>query len=277
MGCSYPFYFDFYTCSFNNHIALQNKQWLTGMKRYKAVFFDAGNTLLYTSPSVAEIYFTVAKEHGCQASVEEIREASKKAYLELKTTLLTTNPDHRASDEEDQKWWSKVVTATFQQLGFSQHIDKIIETLIGTFRNPEIWRLFPEVTEVLFQLKSKGYKLGIISNWSSALLSLCKALELEPYLDAILVSAVVGWEKPSPFIFQKALSTMGISSEEALHVGDTYRDDILGAQNVGMDAILIDRLNATSLDGLIDRSCSRSNSYRRIKDLRELYPLVHCL
>jgi putative hydrolase of the HAD superfamily len=134
--------------------------------------------------------------------------------------------------------------------------------LVQTFKDPKIWRLFPEVIEVLSQLKSGGYKLGIVSNWSSALLHLCAALGLEHYMDVISVSAVIGWEKPSPLIFQKALSSIEVLPEEALYVGDTYQDDILGARNAGMQAILIDRLNVSSYPG------------PRIQDLRELYPLV---
>jgi len=234
------------------------------MKTYKAVLFDAGNTLLYTSPSVAEIYHALAKQYGCQASVDEVREVSKRTYLELKEALFTGNPEYRVSDEEDLKRWTAITTATFRQLGLNDCADKIAEELVRTFKDPKIWRLFPEVIEVLSRLKSEGYKLGIISNWSSALLHLCAALGLERYMDVISVSAVVGWEKPSPRIFQKALSSIKVLPEEALYVGDTYQDDILGARNVGMEAILIDRLSINNYPG------------PRIQDLRELYPLVRC-
>ncbi|HWP47674.1 MAG TPA: HAD-IA family hydrolase [Candidatus Limnocylindrales bacterium] len=232
------------------------------MKSYKAVLFDAGNTLLYTSPSVAEIYHIVAKEYGCSASIEDVREAAKKVYKEFDAAFLQANSEYRHSDEEDRRRWALLIKSTFQQVGFDRCLDEITEKLLETFRNPAIWRLFPEVMEVLQRLKSEGYKLGIVSNWSSALLDLCTALELEPHLDITLVSAVVGWEKPSPFIFQKALSLLEVSPEEAIHIGDSYHHDILGAQSVGIRAVLIDRL------GTSNHSCPR------IKDLRELYSLL---
>jgi putative hydrolase of the HAD superfamily len=232
------------------------------MKSYKAILFDAGNTLLYTSPPVAEIYCSVAREYGCSASVEDVQEAARKVYKEFDAAFLQANSEYRHSDEEDRRRWALLIRSTFQQLGFDRCMDEITERLLETFRNPAIWRLFPEVMEVLRQLKSEGYKLGIVSNWSSALLNLCTALELEPHLDVILVSAVIGWEKPSPFIFQKALSLLQVAPEEAIHVGDSYYQDILGAQSIGIKAVLIDRQDASN------------HFYPRIKDLRELYALL---
>jgi putative hydrolase of the HAD superfamily len=232
------------------------------MKTYKAVFFDAGNTLLYTSPTVAEIYHAVAKDYGCLVSVDEIRQASRKVFLEFSTALLKENQDHRHSDEEDRRRWAEMIRSTFQQIGFDEGMDEITEKLFQAFKDPKIWRLFPEVIGVLSELKSQGYKLAIVSNWSSVLLNLSNALKIEPYMDATMVSAVVGWAKPSPVIFQKALDSIEVSPGEAIHVGDSYHDDILGAKSAGIDAVLIDRLDMTT------HACSR------IKDLREIYSLL---
>ena len=48
-------------------------------------------------------------------------------------------------------------------------------------------------------------------------------------------------EKPDSHIFNYTLATIGVSAEEAVHVGDTYEADVIGAKNVGIRPILIDR------------------------------------
>ena len=75
----------------------------------------------------------------------------------------------------------------------------------------------------------------------SRLDQLCQRLGLAPYLDFCISSAEVGAEKPNPAIFQAALERAGVLPEEALHVGDQHRSDVLGAQSVGMHAVLMDR------------------------------------
>jgi putative hydrolase of the HAD superfamily len=56
-------------------------------------------------------------------------------------------------------------------------------------------------------------------------------------LVALAVSAEVGKRKPSPAIFEAALAQAGVSAAEALMVGDRLREDIGGAQTVGMSAV----------------------------------------
>jgi FMN phosphatase YigB (HAD superfamily) len=51
----------------------------------------------------------------------------------------------------------------------------------------------------------------------------------------------VGSDKPHPPIFHTALKRAGVPPSEALHVGDQYRIDVVGAQGVGIQALLLDR------------------------------------
>ena len=64
---------------------------------------------------------------------------------------------------------------------------------------------------------------------------------LEPYLDFIVSSGEVGVDKPDPHFFLAALEQAGVSAAEAVHVGDQYKLDVVGARGVGITPILIDR------------------------------------
>jgi putative hydrolase of the HAD superfamily len=68
-----------------------------------------------------------------------------------------------------------------------------------------------------------------------------EGLGLMPYFDHIVLSAVVGWEKPHPRIFESALELVGVSADKVLHVGDNYQQDVVGAQQVGIYAVWLRR------------------------------------
>ena len=61
------------------------------------------------------------------------------------------------------------------------------------------------------------------------------------YFDHLSVSALSGYAKPDPRLFREALEALGVSPEEAVHVGDAEAD-LLGAEAVGMRALLFDPL-----------------------------------
>jgi putative hydrolase of the HAD superfamily len=70
---------------------------------------------------------------------------------------------------------------------------------------------------------------------------MCRELGIASYLDFTVTSAEVGADKPQPPIFLKALELAGVKADEAIHVGDQYQNDVLGAKGVGISPILLDR------------------------------------
>ena len=60
------------------------------------------------------------------------------------------------------------------------------------------------------------------------------------FFEHVIDSGNVGHEKPAPQIFQAALAAMAVAPELAIYVGDIYSVDYLGAQKVGMQAMLMD-------------------------------------
>ena len=70
---------------------------------------------------------------------------------------------------------------------------------------------------------------------------LTEKLGLSSLIDICITSADVGVEKPNPAIFKAALDSAKVSANEAIHVGDQHKSDVLGAKSVVMHAILLDR------------------------------------
>ncbi len=72
-----------------------------------------------------------------------------------------------------------------------------------------------------------------------------RKLGLEPYLDFVVSSEEVGANKPAPAIFLAAVEKAGVKASEAVHVGDQYELDVVGARGVGINPVLIDRYDVT--------------------------------
>lgn len=114
--------------------------------------------------------------------------------------------------------------------------------LIKIYRNhkPEI-SLRKDVQDFLLYLK-KNYKLSLITDgWIEVQEMKVKALNLERYFDLILFSQSEGLEyiKPHRKFFEKALEHFNLSSNEAIMIGDNYERDIIGANNMNMQSLLI--------------------------------------
>jgi len=99
----------------------------------------------------------------------------------------------------------------------------------------------PETPVVLRALKERGLRLGAVSNTYQSREALTSRLSehgLWSYLDALVISSEVGLTKPHPAIFQAALDRLGVTASETVFVGDIVWADILGAQALGMRAVL---------------------------------------
>jgi putative hydrolase of the HAD superfamily len=99
----------------------------------------------------------------------------------------------------------------------------------------------PETPGVLRALKERGLHVGAVSNTYQTSRSLEKSLAkhgLLPYIDTLVVSSEVGWEKPHPVIFQEALRRLGVDPKGTVFVGDIVWADVKGPQALGIRAVL---------------------------------------
>lgn len=95
--------------------------------------------------------------------------------------------------------------------------------------------------EVLTALRQRGLRLGCVTNTVNSAAEIRQALAehgLLEHLDSVVVSSEMGYRKPHPSLFLRALADLGVEPAEAVFVGDRVPEDILGAQAVGMRAIL---------------------------------------
>ena len=204
--------------------------------RPRAIFFDAGNTLLRMNyAAIASQLATL----GVGVTEAVLQRAEWRARVRLDADLFAT----RGASTESRSVAGRYLRYLLEGLGVT---DAATAQAMAEWRhgyNPPVglWNTAePAATAALVLAREAGLVAGVISNSNGSVASILEALGFLPYLDFVLDSSVVGIEKPDPRIFRRALEQAGVAPHEAVYVGDLYSIDVLGARAVGMDAVLLD-------------------------------------
>jgi HAD superfamily hydrolase (TIGR01662 family) len=149
-----------------------------------------------------------------------------------------------ATEDYDRQSQSRLERGFLAHLGLDtdqETLQRYSDSIESWFVRPGVMRAYGEVEEVLRALRGRGYRLGIVSNWSWNLRDRVAQVNLEGCFEIVWASAYAGCNKPHPDIFHQALAQMDLSPDRVLYVGDSYRHDVIGARNAGVDAVLLDR------------------------------------
>lgn len=207
------------------------------------VFFDAAETLFHVNGSVAEIYLRHAIRHGFRRmpdSLESITQAFRRAFREAPPPVFVGTAGAKLKQCE-RLWWFDIVHNVFYRVGMFEHFDEFFEEVFQVFEEPRSWVLYPETQRVLTCLRDQGFELGIVSNFDSRLFTVLRGLGIESMFHTVTISSLAQAAKPAQKIFEVALEKHAVDPEEAVHIGDSLRDDAEAAHKAGLIGILLDR------------------------------------
>jgi HAD superfamily hydrolase (TIGR01509 family) len=204
----------------------------------RAVFFDAGNTILELD---YEVIVDRIRAHGHAVPTARIRLAEQHARVQLDPHLA------RGRSTEAVDVFQLYLRYLLDHLGITVSAGPatLAEELWRATSPYGLWSVpAPEAPAVLDGLRRRGLALAVVSNSNGTVAEALRAAGLADRVDAIVDSAVVGAEKPDPRIFAHAAAAVGVRPEDAVHVGDLYAVDVLGARAAGCRAILLDPAGA---------------------------------
>jgi putative hydrolase of the HAD superfamily len=199
---------------------------ILGGMMLKAVFFDIDDTLFDTSG-----FAKLARKAALNMMIDAgLPLSSTEAYKLLREIIGQKGSNY------DKHF--NVLTKTV----FGEEKPLLISLGMINYHNVKfaLLRPFPETISTLINIKAKGYQLGVISNgitikqWEKLI-----RLGIYPFFDEVVTSDEVGFEKPHGRIFEVALNRMGCSAENSVMIGNKFTEDIMGAVNAGMSAILV--------------------------------------
>jgi putative hydrolase of the HAD superfamily len=152
-----------------------------------------------------------------------------------------------------EAWWAAVepvFVGAYEQAGVAGPTARAAAPHVRPrYTDPAGWTVFADSVAALTQVAGSGMRQIVVSNHVPELPDLMAALGLAGYFDAILTSAVTGWEKPNPEMYAIARQAAGCP-DRLWMIGDNPRADIEGAQAIGIPAILV-RDSAADLSATI--------------------------
>ena len=207
---------------------------MTPTLRVTAVFFDVDFTLIYPGPTFqGEGYRRACGAHGITVDAARFDEAVAAASFIL--------------DDVEEPLYDAGL--------FIHYTATIIERMGG--RGPQVvpaarqiyeqwagnhhFALYEDAAPTLRALALRGFTLGLISNSHRCLDSFREHFELGGFIHAAVSSYEHGYLKPHRSIFDEALARAGVTAATSLMVGDSLKDDVLGALAAGMRAVLLRR------------------------------------
>lgn len=208
----------------------------------KAIFFDWFNTLTYYEPPREKLHSQLLGEFGIKVSPAELMPGLLAAdkYFFAETAH---SPVNKRNPEGKAEFYIRYANIMLSEVGVKANKElvlQIIKKWPQLFGRPH-FALFDDVLTTLKVLKESKLILGLLTNATKDMISMHRKLGVELYLDFVVTSDEVGADKPNPSIFQAALQRAGVEASEAVHVGDQYKLDVVGAREVGINPILIDR------------------------------------
>lgn len=210
-----------------------------------AVFFDAGETLVYPHPSFPELFSEVLRGEGVVVDPARVREVVS-AYSRRFVDSVKSGEGRlwSVSPERSRAFWEVVYRSFLEEIGVDGDHGPLVERLFDRFTDLASYRLHPDVVPTLERLRRAGLALGVVSNFEEWLERLLEQLEVTAYFPVRVISGIEGVEKPDPEIFRIALDRAGMTAEESVYVGDHPWFDVEAAREVGMLPVLIDRRGA---------------------------------
>lgn len=202
-------------------------------KAYDTVFLDVDGTLLWVDLDV-EGYVRDLAPYSTNGPLT-VERAAGPVWHGMKEHI-SQNINHGTREElESFKRGNQRRTA--ETLGLDAPSDLLAEVSERRISfNP-----YPESETVMRELRDMGFKLYVVSNWDVLLEEVLEDLGWTDYFDGIIVSAVVGVEKPETEIFEEALRVSGTSRDRTVHVGNDPETDVHGASQCGLDVVFVNR------------------------------------
>ena len=231
------------------------------------LLFDFGGTLDTAGCHWGKFLWYVYKRNGIPVTEEQFREAyvyaertlGKQSIIQAHDTFLSMLTSKLKLEFEylvDCGWLvaDKVEAERMQRVLLNDIYEKV-KTNISESRR------------VLSELK-KNYRLGLVTNFYGNMSVVLEEFGLSSYFETITESAVVGVRKPDSQIFNIAVKSMEVRSENVVVIGDSYTKDILPAHELGCHTVWLKGEGWTSEE---PTTCVADYN---IKNLVELQPIL---
>lgn len=212
--------------------------------KYDVVFWDFDGTLVYSHSLWTRGALDALRQAGGELDYEQLRPFTRNIY-----PWDVPDPEYRPL--QGQAWWDYVeqqFCAAYCRAGIGEDLAcRAAAGLRQQILQVGKYHLFDDTIPALQLCRAQGVRNILLSNNYPELEQIVEQLALTPWLDGMVVSGQIGWDKPRPEIFAHGMALAGPGAR-CLMVGDNPVADIQGAQGAGLDAALVHRLQPSTAD-----------------------------
>ena len=237
-----------------------------GPHKPRAVLLDALGTLVALKPPWPSLVRELRERDGIEISYEQAVAAMRAEMAYYRAHC------HEASDAQTladlRRRCADVVADSIGGAVAGLDRSDLVETLLAAIG----FLPYPDAAPTLAALRHDDVPALVVSNWDVSLHDVLERAGLGRLLAGVLTSAEFGAAKPSPAIFAAALAIADVPAEAAIHVGDSFEEDVLGARAAGIEPVLIVRSDDDELLGAVARppDAELIDGVRTIASLAEL-------
>lgn len=206
---------------------------MTNLKEIKAVFFDAGGTLIHLdAPTIGSL---LTEKLGITLSLEHFHHAQS---LAMQRVAELVAEGAGATEQLKRQFYSTLLPV----IGVEEnHLESAIDLALELAKAEMLWRIADEATaQALAELKKRGLRLAVVSNSDGRIEFAFHQAGLFDHFEFFIDSFLVGVEKPDPRIFQIALERAQVAAHETIYLGDLYSVDVVGARGAELTPVLYD-------------------------------------
>jgi putative hydrolase of the HAD superfamily len=203
--------------------------------RFDAVVFDFYGTLGHATHWLS--LDMVLAEHGYTIP-EDVR---RRWWFESEHDGMT-HVEHSTDEDAYTRWQRDRILGMLAESDVHPgEYETIVDRLRGG-KSTRVLEAYPESAAVLAELRARGLRLAVCSNWDWDLAEAVDEVGLTGATDVLVSSAWVGARKPHPLIFERTLSEIDTDAERTLFVGDTWGPDVVGPRALGMTPLYLLRV-----------------------------------
>jgi putative hydrolase of the HAD superfamily len=217
---------------------------LRALSARRAVLLDALGTLVELEPPAPRLRDELVRRFGLSVSEAEAQRA-----IEAEMSYYRAHFDEGRDEPSLEDLRRRCAHELWRELSgeaLAPEPDAQVDVLMSSLR----FRAYGDAPAALTALRELGLVLVVVSNWDVSLPVVLERIGLVGRLDGVVTSAEVGARKPHRAIFDRALELAGVRAGEAVHVGDSRRDDVEGARAAGIEAVLLNRAGSGSRGAL---------------------------
>ncbi len=200
----------------------------------RALLLDFGGTLVGSRAAFLPLFQEAGRRTGVRVDWSRFLRANEEVWEDLwpeAPRLLGRTPS-----------FADIVHArALERADATGPIEKMVQCIREEALSPRWSPPFTESEEVLRHLRTAGHRVHLLSNNVDYLPILLRNLGWSELFETVTYSQEIGISKPDVRLFREALRRAGCEPRDAIHVGDSWEADYLGAKRAGLRAVWLNR------------------------------------